>query len=87
MGNYFIRFQNHAHISPRLQKPPVNQSFFVTQNDPLTKKAGQIKFGFRVGLPHDRPGLDNIFIAKQTLIDLLVTTQTHSSYFQLFAQV
>ena len=31
--------------------------------------------------------LDVIFLSKQTLITLVVATQTHSSYFQLFAQV
>ena len=35
----------------------MNQSFHVNQNDPLTKKSGQIKFGSGLRLPHDRPGL------------------------------
>ena len=35
----------------------MNQSFYVNQNDPLTKKSGQIKFGTRLRLSHDRHGL------------------------------
>ena len=44
MVNHLILFQKHAHISPRQQELPANKSFSVTQNDPLTKKSGQIKF-------------------------------------------
>ena len=35
----------------------MNQSFYVNQNDPLTKTSGQIKFGSGLRLPHDRPRL------------------------------
>ena len=38
----------------------MNQSFYVNQNDPLTKKSGQIKFGSGLRLPHDRPGLQRV---------------------------
>ena len=54
----------------------MNQSFYVNQNDLLTKRSDQIKFGSGLRLPHDRPGLKHLNIPKKNKVNVLKNHKT-----------
>ena len=59
----------------------MNQSFYVNQNDPLTKISGQIKFGSGLRLPHDRPGLESVHNISRVIAGLLLPKFVYNTMF------